>query len=209
MSPLAELLDRVAAGDASHLDGELTVLSQPSPRVAAVLAFTGHHVVVADVDPPWVRDQIPAGDLSAPMCPPFLTALCAALGRRVNNIDLITVAEPLPGPPPVDLGEVRDRNHPRVRRALRYRDDVRVHAVEGGTVLLGRGLAGRWEVAVEVEPEHRGRGLGRTLVTAARHLVPAGQVLWAQIAPGNAASVRAFLAAGYRPVGAEALLPAI
>jgi RimJ/RimL family protein N-acetyltransferase len=30
--------------------------------------------------------------------------------------------------------------------------------------------------------------------------------IWAQVAPGNAASVRAFLAAGYQPVGAEALL---
>jgi hypothetical protein len=37
-------------------------------------------------------------------------------------------------------------------------------------------------------------------------LVPGGQPLWAQIAPGNAASVRAFLAAGFLPVGAEALL---
>jgi L-amino acid N-acyltransferase YncA len=52
----------------------------------------------------------------------------------------------------------------------------------------------------------RGRGLGRRLATAARVLVPDGRPVWAQIAPGNAASVRAFLAAGYAPVGAEALL---
>jgi hypothetical protein len=52
----------------------------------------------------------------------------------------------------------------------------------------------------------RDHGLGRTLVTAARHLVPGGAPLWAQIAPGNAASVRAFLAAGFAPVGGEALL---
>jgi len=77
---------------------------------------------------------------------------------------------------------------------------------EGGVVMIGRGIAGRWEVAVEVDPEHRGRGLGRTLAIAARHLVPAEAVVWAQIAPGNAASVRAFLAAGFQPVGAEALL---
>jgi len=61
---------------------------------------------------------------------------------------------------------------------------------------------------VEIDPGCRGRGLGRELVAAARHLVPDGTPLWAQIAPGNAASVRAFLAAGYQPVGAEALLPA-
>lgn len=73
-------------------------------------------------------------------------------------------------------------------------------------MLTGRGVAGRWEVAVEVEPHARGRGLGRRLALAARHLVPESAMLWAQIAPGNAASVRALLAAGFTPVGAEALL---
>lgn len=52
----------------------------------------------------------------------------------------------------------------------------------------------------------RGAGLGRALAAAARHLVPGGSPLWAQIAPANAASVRAFLAAGYKLVGAEAHL---
>jgi L-amino acid N-acyltransferase YncA len=75
-------------------------------------------------------------------------------------------------------------------------------------VALGRGLAGRWEVGIEVDEHRRGSGLGRRLAAAARHLVPDGRPLWAQIAPGNAASVRAFLAAGYRPVGQEALLVA-
>ena len=32
-----------------------------------------------------------------------------------------------------------------------------------------------------------------------------GVQLWAQVAPANTASLRAFLAAGYRPVGAEVL----
>ena len=41
---------------------------------------------------------------------------------------------------------------------------------------------------------------------AARHLVPGGSSRWAQIAPANAASVRAFPAAGFSPVGAEAHL---
>jgi RimJ/RimL family protein N-acetyltransferase len=95
----------------------------------------------------------------------------------------------------------------RLERALRYRDDVRAWGVSGGVLILGRGVAGRWEVSVELEPDYRGQRLGRDLITAARHLVPGGAPLWAQIAPGNAASVRAFLAAGYQPVGAEALFP--
>jgi len=61
-------------------------------------------------------------------------------------------------------------------------------------------------VSIEVEPALRGFGLGRGLFTAARGLLPAGQHVWAQVAPGNAASVRAALAAGFRPVGAEVLL---
>lgn len=169
------------------------------------MAFSGHNVVVADVDAEWVRSQLPTGDLSAPLNPPFLMALCDKLGRRVNNIDIVTTAAALPEPPPVAITEVTDRDHPRVQRALQYRDNVRVWVTDGGTVLLGQGLAGRWEVAVEVEPAARGRGLGARLALAARQLVP-HPVVWAQIAPGNAASVTAFLTAGFTPVGAEALL---
>src|SRR6185437_3781298 len=96
--------------------------------------------------------------------------------------------------------------HPRLARAHRYRDEVRAWQADGGIVMLGRGVGGRWEVAVEVDQDRQGRGLGRRLALAARHLVPGGAPLWAQIAPGNVASMRAFLAAGYEPAGAEALL---
>jgi hypothetical protein len=42
-------------------------------------------------------------------------------------------------------------------------------------------------------------------VTAAPAFVPDGAALWAQVATANTASLRAFLAAGYRPVAAEVL----
>jgi RimJ/RimL family protein N-acetyltransferase len=133
----------------------------------------------------------------------------------------------------VSLALVEDQDHPRVRRAQRYRDDVRVWTCAGGVVTIGRGLAGRWELGFEVDPAARGRGLGRALAISARHLVnelaaaangddrpePAHRAapgdaaalapvrpLWAQVAVGNAASLRAVLAAGYRPVGQEAML---
>lgn len=163
-------------------------------------------MIVADVDAAWVATRLPDGDLSAPLCPPFLSALAARLGRRVNSVDMLSVARPLPGRAVPGLRPVGAGEHPRLRRALRYRDDVRAWSVDGGLVVIGRGLAGRWEAAIEVEPAARGRGLGRALARAARALVPSEAPVWAQIAPGNAASVRAFLAAGFRPVGAEALL---
>lgn len=205
---LAAILSDVEGGVPVPADAAYLTVPQPGPRAAAVCAFTGVSVIAADVDPTWVAGQLPPDDLSAPLNPPFLHALERKLGRRVNNIDLVLLAAPHPGPAPLPLREVTASTHPRVRRAQRYRDEVRVWETESGrgVLILGRGLAGRWEVAVEVVPEARGRGVGRTLAMAARHLLPEDRPLWAQIAPGNAASVRAFLAAGYDPVGAEALL---
>lgn len=187
------------------------MVPQPGPRDAGVLAFTAHSVVFTDADPEWVRAELAATSadpLAASMNPAFLLALMARTGRRMNTIDLLTVADALPGPPPLELREIDDPSHPRVARALKYRDDVRVWAADGGVLILGRGVAGRWEAAIEVDEEVRHRGLGRALATAARHLTP-GDVVWAQQAPGNARSVRVFQAAGYRPVASEALLTAV
>jgi hypothetical protein len=203
---LAAILAEAAAGRFPPADGHVTVLPQPSPSDAGVVALTGHSVVFTDAEPGWVRARLPAGDLSAPLSPAFLAALAAHTGREAHGTDMLACAPALPGPPPIELFGQADPAHPRISRALRYRDDVRAWQAAGGVVLIGRGLAGRWEAAVEVDDGQHGRGLGRSLAAAARHLVPDSAPLWAQIAPGNAASVRAFLAAGFRPVGAEALL---
>jgi ribosomal protein S18 acetylase RimI-like enzyme len=63
------------------------------------------------------------------------------------------------------------------------------------------------ECAFEVEPGARHRGLGRRLALAARTFVPADGAIFAQVAPGNVASVRALLSAGFRPIGGEVLFP--
>ena len=206
---LASILEAAARGKFPDADGGVTVVPQPSHRDAGVLAFTAHSVVFADVDPGWVRTTL-AGlgcdPLAAAMNPRFLSLLMERTGRMHDTVDLLTVAPARAGRPPVRLREVGDPAHPRVRNARRRRDGVRVFAADGGMLVLGQGVAGRWEAAIEVEPGRRGRGLGRALAVAARHLVPAGGVIWAQQAAGNARSVRAFQAAGYRPVGAEALM---
>jgi hypothetical protein len=203
---LSGILAEAAAGRFPPTDGNVTILPQPSARDCGVFSFTAHAVIFTDADPAWVKRQLPADDLSAPLSAPFLAALGRQTGRTPGSVDMLTCTVALPGEPSIDLTPQSDRQHARVVRALDHRDDVRVWQATGGVLILGRGVAGRWEVAVEVDQDQRDRGLGRKLAAAARHLIPAGTPLWAQIAPGNAASVRAFLAAGYRPVGAEVLL---
>ena len=208
MGALRSILDAVARGEFPPADGRTTVVPQPSPRTAGVLAFTAHSVVFTDEDPAWVHEALRAVDcdaLAAPMNPRFLAALAERTGRTSETVDAVLVGGPLPGEPPLALKEIEDARHPRVVYARGRRDDVRAWTAEGGVLVTGRGVAGRLEVSVEVDDGVRHKGLGRLLVTAARHL-SAGEPLWAQVAPGNARSMRAFQAAGFRPVGAELLL---
>ncbi|MFF3427766.1 GNAT family N-acetyltransferase [Streptomyces sp. NPDC002602] len=206
---LTEILDAAAVGHFPPPDGGTTVVPQESGRDAGVIAFTAHSVVFTDEDPDWVRSTLAAltcDGLAATMNPRFLAAFLDRTGRGHDTIDLLTVAAPLAGPPPLELSEIADPEHPRVRRALRRRHDIRVWSADGGVLVLGRGIADRWEAAIEVDEDVRHQGLGRSLALAARHLVPDGAPVWAQQAAGNARSIRAFQAAGYRPIGAEALL---
>ncbi|SNX64170.1 hypothetical protein SAMN06272735_5985 [Streptomyces sp. TLI_55] len=207
METLRDILDAAARGVFPPADGRTTVVPQHSARDAGVLAFTAHSVVFTDEDPEWVYETLRGLDcdpLAAPLNPLFLTAFLARTGRRAETIDVMLVGAPLPGRPPVTLTEIEDAGHPRITYARGRRDDVRAWTADGGVLVMGRGIGGRLEVSVEVDDGVRHRGLGRLLVGAARHLVD--EPLWAQVAPGNARSTRAFQAAGYRPVGAEALL---
>lgn len=204
---LRDILDAAAQGVFPPSDGGTTVVPQPSPRDAGVLSFTAHSVVFVDEDPEWVYDTLratPSDPLAATMNSRFLTALMDRTGREQETIDALLVAGPLPGRPELPLTELTGPDHSRVSYARARRDEVRAWTVAGGVLVLGRGVAGRLEVSVEVDQGVRQRGLGRALVAAARQL--ADEPLWAQVAPGNARSVRAFQAAGYVPVGAEALL---
>ena len=205
---LLRLLEDAAGGVPPPPDGVVEVWPGPAGPVDAVLAFTAHHVVAAGVDPDLVASRLPVGDLGAPMSAGFLGWLGERLGSHPGSLDVVLAAPGLGGDPPLALRPVEDpARHPRAARAQRYRRDLRIWAdADGaGVLVVGRGLAGRREVSFEVEPSRRNRGLGRLLVAAARHLIPAGEPLFAQVSPGNAASLRVVEAAGFRPIGAEVL----
>lgn len=204
---LRDILEAAGRGVFPVADGGVTVVPQHGDRDAGVIAFTAHSVVFTDESQGWVRETLGAlgcDPLAAAMHPRFLSAFGERTGRVTDTVDVLLTGDPLPGRPEVVLEEIAYPGHPRVVSAGGRRDGVRVWAADGGVLVLGRGVAGRLEVAVEVAAGARHRGLGRRLATAARRLA-GGEPVWAQVAAGNARSLRAFQAAGYRPVGSEAL----
>ncbi len=165
--------------------------------------------MAADIDPDEFAAHVPPGDLARPMSPAALFWLGTRLGSTATTYDALLCAIGTGAGVPPWLREVDGHEHSRVEEAARYRADMRVFVTDDDAAVLavGRGLCGRWDFGFEVAPEARGRGLGRRVVQAALGLVPAGEPLWAQVVPGNAASLRAVLAAGFVPVGAEMLFP--
>ncbi|HMJ78178.1 MAG TPA: GNAT family protein [Iamia sp.] len=203
--PLAHVLAEAAAGRPPPSDGVVDVLPSLGPDADdAVIGFDGHLVIATDVPADEVRSRIPAGLFSLWGHPAVLLWLAERSGRDPAPGDIAFVAPALAGPPPLDLAPadpdvVTSRVARTERRGWRTADDH-------GSLVLGRGLAGRWEVGYAVAADARDGGRGRALARAARHLVPDGDGLWASTAPGNVRSVRALLAAGFTPVAGETLL---
>ena len=201
------MLRDAAAGRFPPSDLAVEVIGSPGGRSDAVVAFSGHNVVAANVDPRDVRAQLPHDDPGGPMGAAFLAWLGECLGTLPGSLDVVLVSDARADEALALEPATGADAHARVERALAYRSDVRVFTDAGrrGVVILGRGLADRLEVSLELDPAHRGRGLGMELARAARALVTEGEPLFAQVAPGNVASLRAFLAAGYRPICSEVL----
>lgn len=209
MNDLRRLLHDAAHGRFPRPDGSVELTVAPGGLYsAALIAFTGHIVIATDLPPDDVLDALDVNDLAAAFSPPFFIWLTNRLGARPGNLDLVLAGLGRPGMSAIKLERQHHLpDHPRVARAHRNRDEVSVYSTpdRAGMLILGRGLAGRRELAIEVEEGARARGLGREMVMAARGLVEPGEPLFAQVAPGNAASIRAILGAGLLPIGAEVL----
>jgi hypothetical protein len=200
------LLEQAAASSFPSDSGEVEVLPSPSGSCDAVVALTGHSIVASAVTESWIEEHVPRDDLTGPMRPDFVAALAAELGTKPGSIDVLLAAPGLDSAPAVELSQVEDGDA-RTGRARRYRSDVRSYADRdsGGVANLGRGLDGRLDLSIELPTPSRSAGGGRKIIEAARALVPPGEFLFASIAPGNARCLRAALAGGFAPIGAEVL----
>lgn len=206
---LRELCEAAARGSFPRPDWGLEFLGAPTRLLGAVVGFTGHHVIAADVQEDEARIKFDPHDIAAPFNPSFLAWLGQRLGARVGHID-VTLARMGTGTSdewlqPIDVPPDNER----VRRALRLRADVEflVPAEGGAVVTLGSGLAGRRELSMEITNESdRNEGLGTRLVRAGVSHIPSNEAIFASVSPGNTRSLRCLLNAGFRPIGAECIL---
>jgi len=206
MHPLRTMLDDAARGAFPAVDGAFDVFVPGRDGHCAIVEFTGHSVVLADLDPAEL-DAMGADGFGGASHPEIKLAIAGPDGWIGCHDAVLAAAgcgDGTPGPLAVrtDLDD-----HPRVVRARAHRGDVIVLGDDTGIATLGAGLVGRTELSVELlAGVAHSAAAGRSLIEASLRHVPSDEFVWAQVSPGNAASLRAFLAAGFRPVGAETLI---
>ncbi|MEQ1699270.1 MAG: hypothetical protein ABMA25_04125 [Ilumatobacteraceae bacterium] len=196
--PLAAVLQAAAGGIFPAADGTVRVLP-PFGDVHAVVAFSAHTVLLTDRSPTEIAQRA-IDAYGGSLHPDHQQWLAGSL--PIGSIDVVLAARASGA---TSLAPI-DSTHPRAERARLHRRDVQVLVDERGLVTIGRGLVGRWELSVELfDDVAPGRGTGRSLIAAGLAAAPDGEWVWAQVAPGNTASLRAFLAAGFTPICSEVL----
>jgi hypothetical protein len=200
--PLAGVLREAADGVFPPADGIVEMLRPDASGTCAVVSFTGHAYVLTDLPAQALADLALDGYGTATH--PRALQRVAGDGA-IGSLDAVLVRRGAGGQ--TTLAERSDlEHHPRVQRARHHRRGVRVLGDDRGFVTIGRGLVDRIEMSVELLDGAHGNGAGRQLIREGLHSVGVDQLVFAQVAPGNAASLRAFLACGFVPIGSEVLI---
>lgn len=193
--------------DAAHgrfppVDGAVTFLPELPNGNRAIVALTGHAFIAADLAASDF-DDIELDGFGAALAPTAVLRIAGGGEVGVNDVVLVAPGTGLGVTTP--LTTVWDE-HPRVLYARHLRTDVTVHGDDSGFVTLSTGLAGRREMSVEIADTAASTGDGRRLILDALGGVPEGQFLFAAVSPGNARSLRSFLAAGFVPIASEVII---
>ena len=201
MHPLHQALLDATEGRFPRVDGGVEVHLPAHDGQHGVVEFTGHSFVLTDRDPAGVIARGADGFGGASL-PDVLRWLAGPTGW-IGSMDVVLFARGTGGGSLPTRSDLDD--HPRVVRSRAHRRNVRVHGDATGVITLGNGLVDRLELSIELfGPQPR--GAGRALIREALALVPTGDLVFAQVAPGNVASLRAFLSCGFTPIGSETLV---
>ena len=204
--PLAHIIEDAAKGRFPTVDGGWRRVDPWKPGIEAIVAFTGHAVLAVQAETP---DQTLVGlgvDGYGGAHDPRLVAELAGPQGWIDSLDVL-LARRGAGPAGSGAGLVPRPDlatHPRAQFAATNRDDPTVFGLEdphrSTVVVVARGVAGLREISFELDPDDRG-GAGTALIHDALRLVPEDELVVAAAAPGNAASLRALLSAGFAPLG--------
>ncbi|GLY68185.1 N-acetyltransferase [Amycolatopsis taiwanensis] len=195
----------LAAADAAFppADGQVIFMPAPQKGMHAIVSFTGHAIVATSL-PATDFAEFDLDGFGSALEPGVLQRL-AGPGGEIGVLDVTLVRHGQGGGSGLPMRDDLD-HHPRVLHARRLRSDVRVHGDDRGLITIASGLAGRTEMSVELHHPDSSDGAGRALIHEALRLVPAGEPVFAAVAPGNARSLRAFLASGFRPISSEVII---
>ena len=205
--PLAGLIAAAAAGQFPDPDGGWERVPPWRPGLEAVFSFTAHAVFAVAPDISDQRIALLGADGFGGAHDPRLIAALAGPAGWIDSLDMLLAGRGTgrPGAPPRLVDRPDLAAHPRARFAAGIRDEPRVLGYpdrsRSALVTVCRGIAGLTELSFEIEAARRGQGGGARLAADALSVLPEGQVALAAVAPGNAASMRALLSAGFVPLG--------
>ena len=212
--PLADIIRDADAGRFPPADGGWSRVPpwRAGPGGEGIVCFTGHAVFALSADISHQRiTELGADGFGGATHPRLLCGLTGPSGW-IGTQDAVLAGHGTGGAggeaalvPRPDLS-----SHPRAQYAASIRDTPRTYGypdrARSAVAILSTGLAGLTELSFELEPDRRGGGQATGLIRAALATLPTGELVVAAAAPGNAASLRALLAAGFTPLGSVQLL---
>ena len=209
---LARALEAAVDGEFPSPDHKIRIVPEVEGPRGAVVAFTGHHVIASSLDPAEVKEAIANQEILLPTEPRFLSWFAESLGSDSfdDTIDVVLARRGIArvDHPEMQAADGETLNDKRVAFAAETRSDLLMHRPDDGSgvVILGRGLAGRLELSIELAHDVRGAGRAREIAAVALAEVGPDRAVFAQVSAGNSAAIRASLSLGFQPVCGEFLV---
>lgn len=186
------------------VDGGWTRVPPWHDGVCGVVAFSGHAAICPPDDfTDEQLDALGANGFGGAHNPRLITAMAGPNGW-IDILDCVFAGAGTGAGSDLLVPRPDLAGHDRVVRAGWIRSDVKVFGLEEWddvVVTIANGLGRLPEMSVELGGKARRIGLSDNVIRAALDLVPAGEPVLASVSPGNVASMRAFIRAGYEPVG--------